>query len=397
MGLTNNSEIAEKNKSALDIEKLFDEIVDYFTRVEKITINLVNRGLKDKAILNQMVENYLKEKHVPDDIIKDMIRMFENYVFGYHILEPLIDDETISDIKITKFDCVRIKRFGKRMTSDVKFKDDADLNRFIEHVAIKNRINISDINAIQNFTDKQSNEKFILRLNISSPYVNSVPNSYLHIRKISKNKRGMDYLIDAAMMDQKTAEYLIHQAKTARGMLFTGKGASGKTTLMNELLEHIPEENSGLTIQENEELFSYHHPDIMFQHTVENRGEGKICYTLQDLARNGLLLDLDYYIIGEIKGGEALYFLNAAYTGHLGLATVHGQDGEAALYKLADYVKYEADYSQEEIKKMLGCISTVCYMKDFKLHTITEVKVDPKGGMTTRNVYEREVKNDNSD
>ena len=61
LGLTNNSEIAGKNMSALDTEKLFDEIVDYFTRVEKITINLVNRGLKDKAILNQMVENYLKE------------------------------------------------------------------------------------------------------------------------------------------------------------------------------------------------------------------------------------------------------------------------------------------------------------------------------------------------
>lgn len=366
-------ETKEINKSALDTEKLFDEIVDYFTRVEKITINLVNRGLKDKAILNQMVENYLKEKHVPDDIIKNMIRMFENYVFGYHILEPLIDDETISDIKIVKYDCVRIKQFGKRMTSDVKFKDDADLNRFIEHVAIKNRINISDINAIQNFTDKQSNEKFILRLNISSPYVNSVPNSYLHIRKISKNKKGMDYLIDAGMMDQKTSEYLVEKAKTARGILFTGKGASGKTTLMNELLEHIPEENSGLTIQENEELFSYHHPDIMFQHTVENRGEGKICYSLQDLARNGLLLDLDYYIIGEIKGGEALYFLNAAYTGHRCWASVHGVSSTEAIDKLADYVKYESNYSKEDVMRMLRTMEVVVFMENFKVKEISEV------------------------
>lgn len=363
----------ERTMSALDTEKLFDEIIDYFTRVEKTTINLVNRGLKDRAVLIQMVEDYLKEKHVPDDIIKNMVRMFENYVFGYHILEPLIDDETISDIKILRFDCVRIKRFGKRMTSDVKFKDEADLNRFMEHVAIKNRINISDINAIQNFTDKQSNEKFILRLNISSPYVNSVPNSYLHIRKISKNKRGMDYLIGAGMMDQKTAEYLIHQAKTARGMLFTGKGASGKTTLMNELLEHIPEENSGLTIQENEELFSYHHPDIMFQHTVENRGEGKICYSLQDLARNGLLLDLDYYIIGEIKGGEALYFLNAAYTGHRCWASVHGVSSTEAIDKLADYVKYESNYSKEDVMRMLRTMEVVVFMENFKVKEISEV------------------------
>ena len=52
--------------------------------------------------------------------------------------------------------------------------------------------------------------------------------------------------------------------------------------------------------------------------------------------------------------------------------------------------------SQEEIKKMLGCISTVCYMKDFKLDTITEVKVDDKGMLTTRSVYEREAKHDST-
>ena len=183
----------------------------------------------------------------------------------------------------------------------------------------------------------------------------------------------MDYLIGAGMMDQKTAEYLIHQAKTARGMLFTGKGASGKTTLMNELLEHIPEENSGLTIQENEELFSYHHPDIMFQHTVENRGEGKICYSLQDLARNGLLLDLDYYIIGEIKGGEALYFLNAAYTGHRCWASVHGVSSTEAIDKLADYVKYGSNYSKEDVMRMLRTMEVVVFMENFKVKEISEV------------------------
>lgn len=85
----------------------------------------------------------------------------------------------------------------------------------------------------------------------------------------------MEYLINAGMMDITTANYLIEQAKSARGILYTGKGASGKTTLMNELLEYIPVYRSGLTIQENEELFSDTHPDMMFQHIVINRGEGK--------------------------------------------------------------------------------------------------------------------------
>ena len=365
MGVTKQPETAA--------DKLFDEIVDYFTRVEKKTIHMVNRELVDKSVLNQMVVKYLADKQLKEEQIEEMVKMFDAYVFGYHILEPLVNDDMISDIKIIRYDIVRIKKNGKRMTSDIRFKDNGELNRFVEYVAIRNKINISDINAVQTFTDKHSNPKFILRFNICTPYVNSVPNSYLHIRKVSKVKRGMDYLISAGMMDAATASYLMEQARTARGILFTGKGASGKTTLMNELLEYIPAHRSGLAIQENEELFSDTHPDMMFQHIVMNRGEGKIQYSLQDLARNGLLLDLDYFIIGEIKGGEALYFLNAAYTGHQCWASVHGVSSTEAIDKLADYVKYESDYSKTDVIRMLKTLEVIVFMEDFKVKEISEI------------------------
>lgn len=96
-------------------DKLFIEIVDYFTHVEKRTINMVNRDLVDKSILSQMVINYLRDRRVPEVLITEILQMFDAYVFGYHILEPLIDDETISDIKIINFNDIRIKRNGKRM------------------------------------------------------------------------------------------------------------------------------------------------------------------------------------------------------------------------------------------------------------------------------------------
>ncbi len=373
MGLKKGSENDAENLATFDSDKLFEEIVDYFTRVEKKTINMVNRELLDKSVINEMVVNYLRDKKVSDELSEKMVKMFDAYVFGYHILEPLVNDDSISDIKIIRYDRVRIKRNGKRMTSDIKFKDNGELNRFVEYVAIRNKVNISDINAVQTFTDKHSNPKFILRFNICTQYVNSVPNSYLHIRKVSKVKRGIDYLVNAEMLDNATAEYLIKKAESARGILFTGKGASGKTTLMNELLEYIPEDKSGLAIQENEELFSDTHPDMMFQHIVMNRGEGKIQYSLQDLARNGLLLDLDYFIIGEIKGGEALYFLNAAYTGHRCWASVHGVSSTEAIDKLADYVKYESDYSKEDVIRMLKTMEVVVFMDDFKVKEISEI------------------------
>ncbi len=356
-----------------DVDKLFNEVVDYFTRVEKKTINMVHRGLADKTVLNQMVVNYLKNRQIQEDVIEVVVKMFNEYVFGYHVLESLINDKTISDIRILSYDNVRIKRKGKRMDSGVRFKDSADLQRFIDYVAIRNKVNIGDNNAIQPFTDKDSNPGFILRFNINTPFVNSVPNAYLQIRKISKEKKGMDYLILEGMLDRATADYLIEKARTARGILFTGKGGSGKTTLMNELLEYIPHDKSGEIIQENEELFCIEHPEMMLQHIVINKGEGKISYTLQDLAKNCLLLDLDYFIIGEIKGGEALYFLNASYTGHQCWASVHGINSTEAIDKLADYVKYESDYSKADVMRMLRTMEVVVFMEDFRVKEISEV------------------------
>lgn len=315
------------------------------------------------------------------------------YFSGYHVLEPLIKDREISDIKIISYDRVRVKRLGQREDSAVCFQSPQELKQFTEFVAAKNQVSISRAHAMQSFTDRYSNRDFILRFNISQSIINSMDTPYIHIRKIPKEKQSLKDLQELGMLSKEHAEYLKKQIRKGY-VLIAGKGASGKTTLLNALLDEIPRNKSVLVIQENEELFSKVHPDMMFQHILEQKGESKVRYGLKELSINALLLDLDYIVIGEIKGAEALYFLNAAYTGHLGLATLHGQNGEAALYKLADYVKYESDYSQEEIKKMLGCISTVCYMKDFKLDTITEVKVDDKGALTTRNVYERETEHE---
>jgi len=368
VGLHKNKEVA-----AEEVEKLFSEVIDYFTRVEKSSINLVHRGMKSKEDMLRMVRLYLKDRRVSEELSEEIILRFDSYVFGYHVLEPLLNDDSISDIKIMNYDNVRIKRNGERFTSDVKFKDAADLSRFIDYVAIRNKVPLSDINALATFTDKDSNPNCIMRFTVSTPFINSVQNSYMHVRKISKVKRGWDYLKEVGMLDQETIDYLQEKARTARGILFTGKGASGKTTLMNQLIESIPKNRSGLAIQENEELFSYTHPEIMFQHIVKNSGEGRIQYTLKDLAQYGLLLDLDYFIIGEIKGGEALYFLNASYTGHQCWASVHGVNSTEAIDKLAHYVKYEGDYSMEDIMRMLRYMEVVVFMENFKVKEISEV------------------------
>lgn len=354
-------------------EELLQDIIEHFTVVDKKSLNLVQRGVLSKDDFLAQVRNFIIHRGIDEETTDATVTAFRKYIWGYHVLDDLIYDDSISDIKLIDENNIRVKRYGKRESTDIHFSSRNDYLSFVNYVAIKNKTNISDINAIQTFTDKETNPKFILRFNIMTSFVTSTGLPYLHIRKIPKDKYSMDKLQSLGMFDEKTKKFLIDQAKNSMGILFTGKGASGKTTLMNAMLEEIPHDKSVLVIQENEELFTVSHPEMMFQHIVTSRGESKIQYDLSDLARNGLLIDLDYFVIGEIKGGEALYFLNAAYTGHRCWASVHGVNSTEAMDKLADYVKYESDYTKEDALRMLRGIKTVIFMQDFKVKEISEV------------------------
>lgn len=364
---------AEANKKyARDINEVVDEVIEYFTVAEPIRLNMLERGKLRKEIFVDEVKDYIATIEADSNRRREIFNGFSSFVWSYDILDELIADNDVSDIKVYSYDHIRVKRLGKRETSKLKFRSEKHYEKFVEHVALKNKVSISDQNAAQNFVDKESCPEAILRFNVTTGFINSSGKPVMHIRKIPKTKLTREKLIELGFFDAKTADYLEKRITEGEGFLFCGKGASGKTTCMNYLIDLIPDYFSGLVIQENEELFS-NHPDIAFEHTVTNRGEGKIEYTLQDLARNGLLTDIDFFIIGEIKGGEALYLLNAVYTGARGWASVHGASATEAMKKLVDYIKYNSDYTQEEALQMLLHLNTVVFMENFHVKEITEV------------------------
>ena len=195
-------------------------------------------------------------------------------------------------------------------------------------------------------------------------------------------------MIEKGVMPRKVANYLIEKINTT-GVVICGKGASGKTNLLNVLLDRIYYNMSGLVIQESKELFSNKHPDFMFQH-ITNSKNGRPAYGLKEEATNGLLTDLDHFIIGEIKGGEAWYFLNAAATGHICSCTVHAPSARDAIDKLADYVTYESKYSKEQAMYMLKELKTIVFMSHFKIREIVEITGwdDEKKQLIFKTVYQ---------
>ncbi len=359
------------------LKKLSEDTLVYFTvGPEKLLFQQSQKRGSDVTpeVYLKAVEDWLIRKHPyvvksdRDIILNKMHRaVFENYV-----LEPLINDDAISDIKVITPDKIRVKVGGERYTSNLHFIDAADYDRFIFSLATRYNLDLG-ANAINVFSDTKTNAKFRMRLNITTPYINSSSYPYLHIRKISKKKRGMDYLLKAGMLDQRIADYLIEKARYGKGIIFCGKGASGKTTLMNCLIDYIPYNKSGLVIQESEELFSDVHPDLMFQHVTINVDPGQKTYDLRAEAKNGLLTDIDYFIIGEVKDAEAKYFITAADTGHRCWCSVHSPSSTDAIDKLADYITYDSPYSKTEAEYMLKDLGTVVFLKNFKVCEISEL------------------------
>ena len=329
------------------------------------------------------------------------------------VIDDLIHDKSISDIKIHNAENIRIKRNGKREGSDITFPSEGAYKSFVTRLLERNKVNLGTANAIQTFTDADQ-EDFILRLAVIGGLLIVGGSPLVVIRKIPKNKYSLSELSDLGMFGKtgrkgslkvhfqerffpegnEDLDSLFSQMIESRGILFTGKGASGKTTLMNACIEKIPESDSVMICQENAELFDLHHPDIIAAHVMVNGGDSKVSYNLGDLTRVALLVDLDRVIVGEVKeGSEAAGLSKASMTGHKCWTSVHGANCEMAVEKMADYISQATGYGNREALKQLTGFEYVVHLSDFTVDEIVRiVGFDAtKGKLILRKVYPFEV------
>ena len=330
-------------------------------------------------------------------------------IWGYGLIDDLIHDKTISDIKIHDAGHIRIKREGRRETSNLAFPSEAAYQSFVTRLLERNKVNLGTANAIQTFTDAEQ-EDFILRLAVISGLLIVGGSPCVVIRKIPKNKYSLQELEQMGMFSEQSSQQddgekimdpyisvehlqfdlLLHRMIRGKGILFTGKGASGKTTLMNACLEKIPETDSVMICQENAELFDLHHPDFIAAHVMINGGDSKVSYNLGDLTRVALLVDLDRVIVGEVKeGSEAAGLSKASMTGHKCWTSVHGESCEMAVEKMADYISQATGYGNREALKQLLGFEYVVHLRDFRVDEVVRIADfdHEKGKLILEKVY----------
>ena len=177
-------------------------------------------------------------------------------------------------------------------------------------------------------------------------------------------------------MTENQKEYLIKKWRDeGAGMLFVGPNASGKTVGVNGMIEYTPKEKNILAIQETDELFLINHPEFISRHTIEGNNEGDIHYGLKEHSKNALMDDWDVFCLGEIKSGDdAASFPSIAATGSQFILTSHGMDEIEGLYKIGDYIKQATGYDLDQCMRFLLGINVVCYIRDYKIQSISEVR-----------------------
>lgn len=243
----------------------FDQLIDHFISKESLKLaNLQNdkenyernkQSLIESAriILNEIID--IKNSDERKALVDEEIARFEKYMWGYYIIEPLLMDKDVSDIKILSYDNITYKKNGERFVSDLRFANAADFKRFVSMVCTRNKKNFSVANAQVKFSDSLSNPLFRLRFNLSSENINSSGIPSMHIRTIPKIKVTLDMLVERGYMTTKQKKYLIKHFKAGESVIFIGANASGKTTGANALLEEFPWNKSALILQETDEMF----------------------------------------------------------------------------------------------------------------------------------------------
>ncbi len=353
-------------------EDLLQELVEDYTAGKQQSLMQMKKGqLTKEEFLEEAARHIAMYYTLTPDQGKKLLDAFERYIFGYSRLSVLIDDKTVSDIRVVGHDNIRVKRKGRRMDAGIAFSSPEEYRQFIDYIATRNQVNISNLNAIQRFTDNESHPDFILRFTLSMPLVNTYNEPYLCIRKVPKTFPQMKELIAQEMLDKETAELLIRRFREG-STLICGGNSSGKTTLLNALKETLPDDMAVLVAQQADELTTRFHPDMMFLHSLAGAGEKQVAYGLEEISLAGLTMDVDFFIIGEVKGAEALYLLNAAYTGQLCAATIHAPSADKAPDKLVDYAMYGSRYSRDELMKMMDCFRTLVFMERYRVKEIFE-------------------------
>ncbi|MES2493004.1 MAG: CpaF family protein [Pseudomonadota bacterium] len=270
----------------------------------------------------------LLNSHERQSLIKEVL----DELLGLGPLEPLLKDDSITDILVNGYETVFIERGGLLEKAAIRFQDERHLLRIIQKIvsAVGRRIDESSPFVDARLADGSRVNAIIAPL--------AIDGSLLSIRKFAKKKIGMDRLIELGSVPAAMAEVLRAAVRARRNVLISGGTGSGKTTLLNALSSFIDDRERVVTIEDSAELqLQQEHVARLETRPANIEGKGEV--SQRDLVKNALRMRPDRIIVGEVRSGEAFDMLQAMNTGHDGsMTTVHANTPRDALTRIEQMI-----------------------------------------------------------
>ncbi len=353
----------------------------------------VTRTAEVRDTIREMYESILQEESI---ILgrRERDALFEQIVaeiLGLGPLQPLLAEESVSEIMVNGPKKVFVERNGKLQRTNITFESNEHLMRIIERIVapLGRRIDESSPTVDARLEDGS-------RVNAVIPPI-SLQGPILTIRKFFTDPLTVEDLIRFGTVSEELMEFLKACVVAATNVVISGGTGTGKTTFLNILSNYIPQDERIITIENAAEL------QIRAEHvvTLESRppnveGRGEI--SIRDLVINSLRMRPDRIVVGECRGPEALDMLQAMNTGHEGsMTTLHANNTRDALSRLETMVlmagmELPHRAIREQVASAIDLIVQLSRFRDGsrRVISITEVQGMEGDVITTADVFKFE-------
>ncbi|SDN10050.1 CpaF family protein [Actinomyces ruminicola] len=256
-----------------------------------------------------------------------LIQRIVDDTVGLGVLEPLIADDSITEIMVNGVHDLFVERNGRIERIPAAFTSEEELYQAIDRI-------VSTVNRRVDESSPMVDARLVggERVNVIIPPL-ALDGPTMTIRRFPRPFRMPD-LVARSSLPQEAAELLNMMVRARLNILVSGGTGTGKTTFLNALSGLIPDRERIITIEDSAEL-SLQQSHVVRLEARPANSEGKGQVTIRDLVRNSLRMRPDRIVVGEVRGGETMDMLQAMNTGHEGsLTTVHANSARDALSRL---------------------------------------------------------------
>lgn len=309
-------------------------------------------------------------------------------VFGLGPLEPLLQDQTITDILVNTHRQVYVERGGILELTNVVFKDATHLRHIIDKIVsnVGRRVDESSPMCDARLDDGS-------RVNVVIPPL-AIDGPVMSIRRFGRSPIGVDQLLAYQSLTPPILELLRAAVRARLNILISGGTGSGKTTLLNVLSSFISDRERIVTIEDSAEL-QLQQPHVVRLECRPPNVEGKGAVRQRELVINALRMRPDRIVVGEVRGGEAIDMLQAMNTGHDGsLTTIHANNPRDAVSRL-ETMSMMAEFNlpdkaiRQQIAAAISVIVQIARLSDGsrRITQVSEVTGVSDGMVTLQDIF----------